>query len=1151
PGAISLWTGWATIKNCTIENSNGLGIYGRSGAHATIANSTIRNCANGGVKTSLGSWVTMTGTTIENNPQFGIELSSNANSYIENCDFNNNSGTGLNVLSGGVTVTGCTFYGNTSLTYAGGLFVSTWDSVMVEYCQFDYNTGEEAGAIVVYDGNDIFINNSTFAYNSSGINILTDNEYAAVAIDQCVFASSTQGAGIEWYDTSYDIDITCTDSYGNAGGNWVGLAASSLGQSGNIEADPQFCGPASRNYTLYSTSPCLAVNNTCGQLMGLYGQGCTQSLACSAYAISEDSGAAPWTVSFQSNASGGTPPYGYTWDFGDGDTSFVDNPTHTFQSEGTYTVTCEISDQSDQTCTRTIPIIVTAPLTCSLAVSDTSGPAPHDVTLTGFAFGGEPPYYYEWNISGIDSSLYGRVVDFEFDTEGTYTTTLRVWDAREFYCESSVDIVVGASLACQITAIPDSGAAPLEVAFEAIITGGEEPYTYLWDFGDNVTSSEANPIHIYDTDGVYTALLTVGDATDKECASETQVVITPALSCMATAEPDSGTAPLTVTFSAQVDGGEPPYTYYWDFGDGTFDSTGTDSLTYTYETSGQYQAVFTATDSRDSTCVSLIDLTIDSPVQMAISPDSLDFGLDHDTLELTVDNIGDGTLSWQIMSRPPWLTTMPSAGSFSEGTHVVSVMADRSSLEPDLYTGAISVVGGGDTIVVPVTMEVESGQDVITVTPTTLPFEYADASLKIQLCNVSGSTVSWFIENNFDWMSMSPSSGTLGPSECRDINVLISRANLPTGDYEGRFQVRADGDQVLNVRTSMSIPLWNLTKGTHGIHVDEPMCVRFNGLIDTETLSGGLSIEGASQSLNWEHSTDTLHGRTISIVCLSPTQGADFLALQEIRISGQPSLLDMNGVPFLKPQGPDLLFVTGAIVWPGDGNSDGVVDERDILPMGLYFGGTGPARDGSGMSWEPFKGLAHDATGQWQPYKAIYSDADGSGVIDTADVCAITDNWGAQTINASPGNATSTAISSAVFGRLSSSTLESLYNAVCNCPQSEGRSHLEQLLASQIGHASDVLPTSPQLYQNYPNPFNPTTRIDFYLPQSGHVTVSVYNLLGQDVKTLYNGFHPQGSGSVVWDATDRSGKTVSSGTYFYVMEYDQNVRLSGRMILLK
>lgn len=88
------------------------------------------------------------------------------------------------------------------------------------------------------------------------------------------------------------------------------------------------------------------------------------------------------------------------------------------------------------------------------------------------------------------------------------------------------------------------------------------------------------------------------------------------------------------------------------------------------------------------------------------------------------------------------------------------------------------------------------------------------------------------------------------------------------------------------------------------------------------------------------------------------------------------------------------------------------------------------------------------------------------------------------------------------------------------------------------------------LYQNFPNPFNPATQIKYSLARSTHVTLKIYNLQGQEVRTLVNQLRPAGSQQVVWDGKDQRGEPVMSGVYFYRIRAGEFVK-SRKMILLQ
>ncbi|MFA6470333.1 MAG: T9SS type A sorting domain-containing protein [Bacteroidota bacterium] len=88
------------------------------------------------------------------------------------------------------------------------------------------------------------------------------------------------------------------------------------------------------------------------------------------------------------------------------------------------------------------------------------------------------------------------------------------------------------------------------------------------------------------------------------------------------------------------------------------------------------------------------------------------------------------------------------------------------------------------------------------------------------------------------------------------------------------------------------------------------------------------------------------------------------------------------------------------------------------------------------------------------------------------------------------------------------------------------------------------------LEQNFPNPFNPTTTIKYTLPTGSFVTIAVYNVLGQKVKTLISESRDKGSYQVFWDGTDDANNSVAGGIYFYRLETNE-LRITKRMLLLK
>ena len=96
-----------------------------------------------------------------------------------------------------------------------------------------------------------------------------------------------------------------------------------------------------------------------------------------------------------------------------------------------------------------------------------------------------------------------------------------------------------------------------------------------------------------------------------------------------------------------------------------------------------------------------------------------------------------------------------------------------------------------------------------------------------------------------------------------------------------------------------------------------------------------------------------------------------------------------------------------------------------------------------------------------------------------------------------------------------------------------------------------ITPEDYKLNQNYPNPFNPTTSIEYTLPIANQISITIYNIMGQEVaNVLPLQDKPAGTHRVTWNGLDRQGNKVASGTYFYTMRYGNFVKTK-QMTLMK
>jgi len=102
-----------------------------------------------------------------------------------------------------------------------------------------------------------------------------------------------------------------------------------------------------------------------------------------------------------------------------------------------------------------------------------------------------------------------------------------------------------------------------------------------------------------------------------------------------------------------------------------------------------------------------------------------------------------------------------------------------------------------------------------------------------------------------------------------------------------------------------------------------------------------------------------------------------------------------------------------------------------------------------------------------------------------------------------------------------------------------------------LANQDQVTPLVTELKGNFPNPFNPSTIISFSLKQKSFVTIEIYNILGQKVKTLVRGSLDAGNHAIQWHGQNDNGRSVGSGVYFYKMSDGGRYTSTKKMILLK
>jgi len=187
-------------------------------------------------------------------------------------------------------------------------------------------------------------------------------------------------------------------------------------------------------------------------------------------------------------------------------------------------------------------------------------------------------------------------------------------------------------------------------------------------------------------------------------------------------------------------------------------------------------------------------------------------------------------------------------------------------------------------------------------------------------------------------------------------------------------------------------------------------------------------------------------------------------------------------------------------------------------------------------------------------YNAEAYDPDGDLLLDNENVTVIPDCGGVAGIRIS-GGGTSSGVWEITFYTLGCDSGN--YKVAVEIEDALGATGSDTTYMSigkkgptDISERSSDKITGFSLKQSYPNPFNPVCNIEYALPTDCHVTLTVYNILGQKVKILVNEYQGSGHKSVQWDGKDDQGQDVSSGLYFYRIQAGDFFQLK-RMVLLK
>ena len=304
---------------------------------------------------------------------------------------------------------------------------------------------------------------------------------------------------------------------------------------------------------------------------------------------SPTNGVAPLEVAFTNLSTGDYDTC--TWNFGDGNYSYsCGDPSHPYTSDGTYTVSLEVSGPGGlNTEIKTGYIDVAAGVHAEFSGAPTSGTAPLTVDFLNLSTGDYNTC--SWNFGDGGSSSSCGNPSYTYNDPGAYGVSLTVSGPGGEETEAKVNYVEAyAAVEANFSGTPTSGIGSLVVDFSNWSSGDYD--TCLWNFGDGSTSpSCGNPSHTYTTDGVYTVSLQVSGrgGSDTDSKVDYITVYEPVMADFS-GTPTNGVAPLDVDFTNLSTGDYD--TCSWNFGDGG-SSTTCGNPSHTYNSDGLYTVSLT------------------------------------------------------------------------------------------------------------------------------------------------------------------------------------------------------------------------------------------------------------------------------------------------------------------------------------------------------------------------------------------------------------------------------------------------------------------------------------------------------------------------------------------------------------------------------
>ena len=482
------------------------------------------------------------------------------------------------------------------------------------------------------------------------------------------------------------------------------------------------------------------------------------------FTATPSTGAAPLNVQFTDKT--GNNPFAWYWNFGDGQISGAQNPSHTYTTAGNYTVTLTAQNSvGTSQKTMVIPVLSLSKPVSNFTFAPAAGQAPLTVQFTDTSTNSPTSWSWTFTDDFSTSNVQNPVHTFQSaGTSGVLMTATNGAGAGQMNLQTiTVTAPTFITPVADFTATPTTGVAPLAVQFTDKSTSADQ---WLWNFGDNQVSGVQNPSHTYTTAGTYTVQLQAINSTSSKfnVKSMTVTVTAPPQTLQAAFTVNAQTVEIGQAVTSTDASTGNPTAWSWDFGDGF--GAASQNINHIYSAVGSYTLSLTVTNgSQTSTANKTITVTAAPTTTTTTVAPGQPYNGPHNvpgTFQAEDYDLGGNNVAY--MDTTPGNT----GGKYR---------SDDVDIEAGASGFAVAYVIGGEYLTYSVDTEEEGDY------PIALRAANPDAAAKTVTISTGGSstTVSVSSTGSFDTYKTFNSAGTLSLAEGRNIVKVAfgaSRMNL-------------------------------------------------------------------------------------------------------------------------------------------------------------------------------------------------------------------------------------------------------------------------------------------------------------------------------------------------------------------------------------